>query len=177
MLPATPGGCGGCLNILFFDLGRRCGYAYGPVGKPPVAGSIVLRKPAEPNALALGALARWFRDHIRDIGKPDLVGIEKWLPVAASRDDDSTEDALRMNGAIHAVCGVYKLSTVEPTVNEIRMAICGKTHDKRGVGTKQMVINTLALRGLVPRDETDDNKCDAIAGWLWVEAYYGRTPR
>lgn len=172
------------MRLLFLDTARKCGFAYGDAGTVPASGSIALREPGAQNALALGALGRWLRDHVRTHGKPDLIGVEHWMAPGAQPSGKAVEDALRLNGAVHAIAGVYGIPVTEPYPSTIRSQVCGKVsvpgQSKRGgktlSNTKWLVIDTVALRGLLPKDSTDDNRADAVAGWVFLEANFSRVP-
>lgn len=165
------------MKFLFLDLGRRTGFAYGESGTVPVSGSITLRGVDDDNGLALGKMARWLRDHVKEHGKEDLWGIEHWMPPKSSKDLNSVEDALRQNGAVHAIAGVYGIGITEPYPATIRSQVCGRPHrmtvDLKGnkvSDTKNMVIETMIFRRLIPADCRDDNRADAVCGWVWMEA-------
>lgn len=159
------------MKLVFLDLGRRTGFAYGPAGQIPRSGTYDLRKASDGDkGLALGRLATWLSEHFDNHGKPDLLGVEHWLPPKASPDLHSVEDALRMNGVVHAVCALYGVNVIEPYPSTIRSAVCGKPHDAVG-GTKAMVLKTMKFRGYLQADETDGDRADACAGWCYLEAY------
>lgn len=171
------------MNLMFLDLGRLTGYCYGPAGNVPTSGSIVLRKTSEDPALGLGRLARWLRDHVRANGKPDLLGIEHYMPTRGAdghTNIHSVEYALRLNGAVHAVAGVYGIEMTEPYPATIRSQVCGAAYGPRQANgkrdTKGMVIRTMVLLGMVPPGETNEDKCDAVAGWLYLRANFSRVP-
>ena len=170
--------------MLFLDLARVTGYCRGRAGTPPISGSIVLRKTGEPNGLAPGALGRWLRDHVRKFGKPDLIGIEAWMSPRAQKHVAIIEDSLRLNGAVHAIAGVYGIEITEPAAATVRKAVCGHANDpgETRVGgrmmknSKLMVIRNVIMRGLLPADCLDDNRADAVAGWVYLEAMFARVP-
>jgi hypothetical protein len=161
------------MRLLFLDLARRTGYAYGRAGQIPTSGSLTLRDVDDSKGLAIGALGRWLSDLIIAEGPPDLIGIERWLPPKISRNAVSTEDALRMNGCIHGIAGIYGINIVEPYPATIRSAVCGRSHaaGENDIGTKRMVIDTMILRKYIPKGCEDHDRADACAGFAWMEAY------
>jgi len=170
-------------RILFLDLGRVTGWCDGHVNETPSSRVVILRKPSDDPALGIGKLARELRDYVRTNGKPDILGVEKWMPLPASKNDAATEDALRLNGAVHAVCGVYGIPVVEPAASEIRKAVCGHAFGpgpKGDRGTKQMVLDTVLALKLLPREAIEQgdsvfDRADAVAGWQYVSAtMFGR---
>lgn len=160
------------LSILFLDLATKTGWSRGAAGSIPNSGSVQLGK----GGLGPGMLGLWLRDHVRMYGKPDLMGLEKWMNIRASMNDRSVEVALRLNGCCHAIAGVYGIKVVEVPVSTIRAAVCGKASAGDRKATKAMVVRTAKLLRLMPAGATDDDdRADSLIGWRYVEAVYGRT--
>lgn len=166
------------MKLLSLDLGRKTGFAHGMAGTVPESGTVVLRKPGENNALALGALARWLRDHVKRHGKPDLILAEHWMSPQAQPSGAAVEDALRLNGVVHAIAGVYGINVTEPYPATIRSQVCGAAYGpKRADGsrdTKGLVIRTMVLLGYIPSDCIDEDRADACAGFAFLEANFAR---
>jgi hypothetical protein len=169
------------VNLMFLDLGRLTGYCYGPAGSVPTSGSIVLRKTSGDPALGLGRLARWLRDHVRVNGKPDLLGIEHYLPTRGAdghTNIHSVEYALRLNGCVHAVAGVYGIEVTEPYPATIRSQVCGAPYGQRQAdgkrNTKEMVLRTMILLGYVPKNCVNEDQADAACGFAYLEAAFAR---
>lgn len=162
------------MDILALDLARITGWARGKSGEKPRYGSVPLRKPGEPNGLAPGALGRWLRDQVRENGKPDLIAIEKFLASRAQKSEDQVNDSRMLNGAVQAIAGVYGIEVTEPRVQTVRAEVCGTSRAGGRAEGKQMVIDTLVLRGLLPRGFQDDNAADALAIWVWAESNFAR---
>lgn len=90
----------------------------------------------------------------------------------------NVESSLRLNGAAHAIMGgIYRCKIVEPTAATIRAAVCGRADAAGRDETKRMVVRTVQLLGMLPGDSKDDDRADAIAGWLWAAAVYLRELR
>ncbi len=162
------------MDILSLDLARMTGFARGKPGDKPIYGTVELRKRGEPNGLAPGALGRWLRDHVRERGKPDLLICEHWMSPKAQKSTSIIEDSLRLNGAVHAVAGVYGIEVVEPYPATVRAMVCGKANAGDRDSTKRLVIDSLILRGLVPKEFRDEDAADAIAGLVYAHAVFGR---
>lgn len=159
------------MQILFLDLATKTGWSRGAAGSIPNSGSVQLGK----GGLGPGQLGLWLRDHVRMYGKPDLIGIEKWLSIRASMNDRSVEVALRLNGCVHGIAGVYGIKTVEVPANTIRAAVCGKASAGDRKATKAMVVSTARLLNLLPPGASDDDdRADSLIGWRYCEAVYGR---
>lgn len=174
--------CAGFMRIASWDLGRKFGWCFGESGKTPTSGSLVLRKPGEPNGLALGVLARFLRDHVRTNGKDDLWVCEHWLPPRQQKSADNVEDSLRMNGVVNGIAGVYGIELVEPYPAPVRSQVCGRPHapgesKRKGAkmsNTKWLVIDTMVLRGFLPRGCEDDDRADSACAWCWAESNFAR---
>lgn len=170
------------LDILSIDLGRAMGWARGVAGTVPVSGTFILREAGEPPGLAMGALARWIRDHKRDFGKPDLIVCEHWLPPAQQPSGAAVEDSLRMNGVVNGMAGIYGIAVVEPYPAMARAMVCGRAsvpgESKRTGAMKKNVkwlaIDTMILRGYLPKGSEEDNRADSLVCWSWGEAVHGR---
>lgn len=158
-------------SILFLDLATSTGWAYGVAGQKPISGSFKVGR----GGYGPGQLGVWLRDFRREHGIPDLIGIEKWLPLRAAVNDRAVEVALRLNGAAHCMAAIYGVPVAEPTVQAIRAAVCGRASAGSREETKAMVVATMKLLKLMPADaKDDDDRADALAGWSWCEAVYGR---
>ena len=156
------------------DVGRKTGFCIGRAGELPDSGSWVLRKPGDPNGLAIGELARRMIELKGTYGKPDLIVCEHWLPPHQAKSAANVEDALRMNGCVNAVAGVWGVDVTEPYPATVRAQVCGKAHDKSGDGTKMLVVQNMILRKLIPIDCVDNDRADAVCSWVWAEANFAR---
>lgn len=162
------------VDILSLDTARRTGWARGRAGQPLIYGTWELRKRGEPNGLALGELGRRLVKHVREHGKPDLMVIELFMPSGAQKSEDQVNDSRRLNGAANAIAGVYGIEVVEPRVQTVRAQVCGASGAGGREQGKQMVIDNLILRGLVPKDFKDADAADAICGLIYAEANFAR---
>lgn len=173
------------VKILFLDLATNTGWAIGDSGTKPLSGAWVLGR----GGLGPGMLARNLVALKREHGLPDLIGVEKWMAVNAQRSDRNIETSLRLDGAVHAVAGVWGVPVAELDASTIRAMVCGgksgipnlrpgmsenAIKDARRKATKQMVVDTMILLGLLPTGCKDDNRADAACGWRYCEAVYGR---
>lgn len=162
-------------DILFLDLARKTGWARGVAGEKPASGSIDLGEPGD-GGLIVGALGAWLVEHRRAHGVPDLVGIERWMLNPKMLQIKQIESSLRLNGAVHAIMGgVYHVRIVELAAATIRKAVCGQANAGDRKATKAMVCRTMTLRGLLPAGSADDDRGDALAGWVYCESVYGRS--
>lgn len=158
------------VDILALDLATKTGWARGVSGSKPLSGSVKFGK----DGLGPGQLGVWLRDHRREHGIPDLIVIEKWINPHAQKHFKPIEVGLRLNGAVHALAGVYGITVAEPSVQTIRAAVCGRSNAGNREDTKAMVIQNMILRGLLPTGCRDDDRADSLAAWVYGEAVYGR---
>lgn len=161
--------------ILSIDLGRRTGFAIGKGGNTPPASWSHELGPTGEVGLQCAELARHLEATVEAHGRPDVVCIEKWLAPFAQKSQLAVESSLRLNGAVHAIMGGrYHCNIVEPADSTIRAAVCGQGRTGKRDDTKVMVLQTLKLLKMIPTDSFDDNRADAVAGWVWTSAVYAR---
>lgn len=164
------------MKIIFIDLARRTGFAFGDSAAKPISWSVELGAPGEVG-LHCAALARQLEMCREAHGAPDLVGIEHWMPPRKGMVDKNVEPSLRLNGAVHAIVGgLWKRPVVEPYPATIRAQVCGQANAGDRRETKKMVVATVKLLGLMPKDApNDDDRADALAGWWWTASTHGRS--
>lgn len=161
--------------ILSIDLGRRTGFAIGEGGNTPPESWSVELGPAGEVGLQCAELARQLSRIPAGWGKPDVVCIEKWLAPFAQKSQLAVESSLRLNGAVHAIMGgVHHCNIVEPADSTIRAAVCGQGRTGNRDDTKAMVLQTLKLLKMLPADSFDDNRADAVAGFVWCSTVYAQ---
>lgn len=161
--------------ILSIDLGRRTGFASGRAGNTPPASWSHELGPAGEVGLQCAELARHLEATVEAHGRPDVVCIEKWLNPFAQKSAQAVESSLRLNGAVHAIMGGrYHCNIVEPADSTIRAAVCGMGRAGKRDQSKAMVIQTMKLLKMLPADSFDDNRADAVAGWVWTSTVYAR---
>jgi Holliday junction resolvasome RuvABC endonuclease subunit len=162
------------MRILFLDLARRTGFAFGDTRMKPMSWSADLGPEGE-HGLWCGALARELTKFHEEYGQPDLVGIERWMAVRKGMIDKNVEPSLRLNGAAHAVVGgLWGCRVLEPAAATIRVAVCGRAHAGDRGETKKMVVATVQMLGLLPKACHDDNRADALAGWHFLASTESR---
>lgn len=160
--------------ILSIDLGRRTGFAIGRAGNSaPLSWSVELG-PAGEVGLQCAELARHLQAIVVDNGIPTITCVEKWLAPFAQKSQLAVESSLRLNGAVHAVLGSLRCNIVEPADSTVRAAVCGQGRTGNRDDTKAMVLKTLKLLKMLPTDSFDDNRADAVAGWVWTSTVYAR---
>jgi Holliday junction resolvasome RuvABC endonuclease subunit len=163
------------MRVLFLDLARRTGFAFGDSRMKPISWSVELSQPGEDAALQCAELARQLSKFRDEFGEPDLCGIEHWMPPRKGIVDKNVEPSLRLNGAVHAIVGgIWRCRVVEPHASTIRVAVCGKAHAGGRDETKKMVVSCVKMLGLLPKHSTDDDRADALAGWHFIASTFAR---
>lgn len=163
------------MRILFLDLARQCGWAYGSSTAKPKSWSAPLGSPGELIGLQCGELAKQLVALKRDHGVPDLVGIEHHLAPKAQPSQNIIISSLMLRGTVHAVMGgVYGCRIVEPHAAQIRAAVCGRANAGERSETKLMVLATVKMLGMLDKASSDDNRADAICGFLFCASTFAR---
>ena len=156
-----PGTTSGML-ILALDLGLRTGWAFGEAGKHPSSGSDKVR---------LVDMIKWLDEMLRG-ERPELVVTEAPLPLRAYRRLGTSElsvyDALKRAGIVEAMCGRWKIARREVDVLKVRKHFTGASSHGGREESKRAVIMRCRQLGYVAADETDDDRCDALAIWDWA---------
>ncbi len=161
------------MRVLFLDLARRTGLAFGDSRMKPMSWFADLGAPGSDVGLQCGELARQLEKCRDDYGPPDLVGIEKWMNPRGQPAQSIIESSLRLNGVVHAVVGgLWGCRIVEPTADTIRKMVCGRARTGDRKKTKRMVIAAVQALGLLPAASVDDDRADAIAGWFFCCSNY-----
>ena len=168
--------------LLCLDLSRRCGVAYGDTADKPIVETWDLGSGYDGGKHYAGTLGYRLRDHFRNLPRPDRVVVEEYMPPAASGSGAATESQILLHGALHGVCGIYRLPVTAVRVAEARKHFCGRaTALPRGKGTrtpkekaearkanKAMVLERAKLLGYLPADCKSDDQADAAALWEWA---------
>lgn len=169
--------------ILFLDLATRTGFCSGRRGdKCPRSGSVLLKKPGEHRRIATSNLMAWLEHEFSTNGLPALIATEAPLRLAGFKNQSNSEANVRFQHELQGVVGLvswrYSLPIpVEANVDSIRKLFMGYARTGRREDTKAAVIRRAQMLGLMPKDSTDDNRADSIAGWEFVCANYaGRIP-
>lgn len=166
-------------DVLGLDLGsNRTGFAYGPVGRTPQSGVVVLRKADEHESIAYSNLLAFLAQRF-SAGPPRMVVKEAPLPVAAFAREGSAQSLVITYG-MHAVCeaacvrfGVEFYNAADSTVRKHFIGV-GRTGSRRA--TKAMVIARCQQLGYISRDEADEDRADALATWDFACARLCREP-
>lgn len=167
------------------------GFAYGPSGQCPESGSVDVWDKKEPIEIGCGRASRWLVRHIREF-TPEMVGIEHPQSSGGLRSGRgnarATDSQLCIFGALQGVLGVYGLPAASPYPPTIRKMVCGRgfapeefdpVKKKMVPGdTKAWVARNMIMLGWLPRDfdvdHGDRDRSDAVAGFGWMSAVYGR---
>ena len=122
-------------------------------------------------------LTGWLNAKLQDI-RPRLVVVEDVLPLKAyarlGTAEASVYDAVKRAGIVEGLCAHWKIQHRAISVLEVRQHFTGeRSHGGRDEAKRATIARCRQL-GYVPLDETDDNRCDALALWDWASARIGR---
>ena len=172
------------MRILTLDLATRSGFAVGPAGTIERAGSKRFRDPEDEPERAFRKFGCFLRDEFT-IDLPDLVVIEAPMNMGGMVEaDEKSERGFKfkskpetiylLTGLVavaHGICGPYGVRAINVGVQKVRKHFLGVS---RPSDPKKAVVARCHLLGLMPKNERDDNKADAIAMHVWASDTYGR---
>lgn len=176
--------------IISLDPGRRCGFAIGRAGEIPRSGVVILRGEKEPREVGLGNLIAWMQITLSGLSPQDLrtailiheeaMGIMQWVTLCESIakkkpgggfkwfNADGVESGHELNGVIQGMCQRFGIRREEVRRQTISKTVTGKpTHGSREKG-KLAIIQAVRAMGLVEPNCTDDDKCDAVANFVYA---------
>jgi hypothetical protein len=149
------------------------GFAYGEAGAIPKSGSVRLKRPNQGPEVAAFNMLAFLRDRFV-LDRPDLCVIEHYMNPAAQKSADAVILQIMVFGVIVAMCKANNVRIETPHAATIRKHFCGAARAGARADTKRMVIRRAVMLGYVPKDCTDDNRCDAVAAWSWAECAFAR---
>lgn len=156
---AEPGG------ILFLDLARQAGWAYGLPGTKCESGSVNLSPGSTEQIAAFGGVLALVAQRIA-IARPKMIVYESPFD---PRHMKTTFPTARMLLGLPAVAeavayasGIFSIR--EANVNDVQYFLLNHRPKNRDAGKREIFDFVTAL-GYAP---ADDNESDAIAGWLYA---------
>jgi hypothetical protein len=153
--------------IFALDLGARTGYAVGAAGAGiPRSGTVILKKPNEPRAVALGNMIAWLNERwSRE--RPALVIKEAPFSLQAFRDHANAEATVLMtyglHGIVEAMACRFGLECRDAHAATIRKHFLGRARMGSRAEMKAAVIQRCHVLGYFPKECRDDNRADACA--------------
>jgi hypothetical protein len=154
--------------IFSLDLGARCGFAIGAPGTMPDSGTVILKKPDEPRAIAFSNLICFLNEHW-SAAKPDRVVKEAMLPLQAFRNIGNAEHTVRMTSGLHAVaeamCVRFGIPVEDIADSTVRRHFIGRGRMGTRAESKAAVIQRCHLLGYMPKECRDADRADALALW------------
>jgi hypothetical protein len=166
-------------HLFCLDLGQRTGFAVGAAGSLPVSGTVVLKKPTEPAAVALGNLLEFLRERWT-AERPDLVVIEAPLSIAAMARLNNAEETMlllhRLAGVVQAMTQRFAIRLVEVNSATARKHFMGRGSAGTREETKRAVVSRAVMLGYLPRGCEDDDRADACCVFDWAAATLCRIP-
>lgn len=167
------------------DPGQSCGYALGEAGTIPRSGAVILRQKKEVQKVGVGNLIAYLST-VWAHRKPDLLVYEEPLSIAAwfqtnkkrpfPTDPSGVESAFRLEGAILGAAQRFGIRTEPVRRQTILKHMTGSGKQVSRAEGKQSIIDACFKRGLVDVDCTDDDRCDAIANFVYASEFFFKKP-
>jgi hypothetical protein len=176
--------------IISLDPGRRCGFAIGRAGEIPRSGVVILRGEKEGREVGLGNLIAWMQITLSGLPPEELrrailiheeaMGIMQWIALCESIakkkpfgafkwfNADGVESGHELNGVILGMAQRFGIERHEVRRQSILKTVTGK--DKHGgrEQAKLAIIQAVRAMGLVEPNCKDDDRCDAVANFVYA---------
>ncbi len=169
------------------DPGRRMGTALGMAGEVPRSGFVELRQTKEHRAVGHGNLIAYLSD-VWKHRRPDLVVYEAPLSVAAwfqlnltrkkqglaPTSSDPVESGLQLESVITGMCIRYGIRFEPVRRQSVLKFVTGKaSHGSREAGKKATIEACIRMK-LVEPGCKDDDRCDAVANFVFASSEFAR---
>lgn len=165
------------------DPGRRMGTALGMAGEVPRSGFVELRQSKEHRAVGLGNAIAYLSD-VWKHRRPDLVvweeplGAAWWAQMGMKtgrvHNPDSLEGAHEISGVLQAMCNRYGIRFETVRRQTVLKHLTGTSrHGSREAG-KKAVIDACIRMKLVEPGCKDDDRCDAVANFVFASSEFAR---
>lgn len=188
--------------IISLDPGRRCGFAIGRAGEIPRSGVVILRGKDEPRAVGCGNLIAWLQMTLDAIPREDLrrailvheeaTGIMAWISMCEAmararapfqkpgkrdfkwQNADGIESSHEHAGIIYGMCQRYGIRREPVRRQSVLASVTGKrSHGSREKG-KIATIQAVRAMALVEPNCSDDDRCDAVANFVYASLEFCR---
>jgi RNase H-fold protein (predicted Holliday junction resolvase) len=164
------------MHIIALDLGQRCGFAIGESGTIPRSGAVFFKRKDEDRSIALANLISWLGGKIEE-KRPDLIVVERPMPLAAYANRNNSEARVKMDyglhGIVEALCVRYALRPPQAGAYEtIRKHFIGVGRVGTREETKAAVVARAKLLKYMPANSEDNDRADACAIFDWASATF-----
>jgi Holliday junction resolvasome RuvABC endonuclease subunit len=163
--------------ILALDLATATGFAFGGDGACPVSGTVILKKPPEPQDVAFGNMQAWLTEKLESV-RPVLIVKEAHLPLQGFRDrfnsQKSVEMALGLNGVVRGIAHRFGVPVEDIHPATVRKHFLGVGRVGNREETKAAVVKRCHMLKLMPATCFSHDRADALAIFSWAAATYGR---
>lgn len=167
------------------DPGRRMGTALGIAGEVPRSGFVELRQSKEDRSVGHSNLIAYLQD-VWKHRRPDLVVYEEPLSVPAffqmnkkkdfPTDANGVESGIELCAIITGMCVRYGIPFRGVRRQSVLVHMTGKSkHGSRDAG-KKAVIEACIKANLVEAGCRDDDRCDAVANFVYASATFAGKP-
>lgn len=165
------------------DPGRRMGTALGMAGEVPRSGFVELRQPKEHRAVGHSNLIAYLSD-VWKHRRPDLVvyeapwSVPAWFQTNRTKpfptNADGVESGLQLEAVITGMCIRYGIR-FEPVRRQtvLKFVTGSSKHGSREAGKKAVIEACIRMK-LVEPGCKDDDRCDAVANFVFASSEFGR---
>jgi hypothetical protein len=171
--------------IHVLDQGRRTGRCMGLAGEKPFSGFVEIRQPKEERPIGHKNIMAFLRDTwARRL--PDLVVSEAPMTVAAWFQSNKkkqfptspagVESGFELHGCISGMCGLYGITHEVVRRETVLKFVTGRGRWANAEEGKLKTIEACIRMGLVEATCTDEDRCDAVAMFVYASAIFGRKP-
>lgn len=180
--------------IISLDPGRRCGFAIGRAGEIPRSGVVILRRETEGREVGLGNLIAWMQMTLSALPPEELrrailiheeaMGIMQWIALCESIakkkpfvkgkppfkwfNADGVESGHELNGVILGMAQRFGIERHEVRRQSILTTVTGKNKHGGREQAKLAVMQAVRAMGLVEANCKDDDRCDAVANFVYA---------
>jgi hypothetical protein len=162
--------------IFTLDLGVSSGFAKGKPGDKPRSGTVALKRPKDPIAVAFSNLIAFLQEEFEG-ELPAYLIKERIMSLEAFKQMNMGQDVVYAHAGYHAIveglCHRYGIEWDDVPDSTARKHFIGKGRLGERKQTKDAVIARCHALGLMPRDCRDDNRADALCIHDWACATLG----
>jgi hypothetical protein len=167
------------------DQGQRCGFALGEAGTTPRSGFVEIRQKKEPRPVGHGNLIAYLCQ-VWNYRKPDLVVYEAPLSVPAwfqsnkarpfPTNAEGVESGIELSALITGCAARFGIRAEAVRRQTILKHMTGSGKQVTREEGKKSVIRACVGLELVEAGCTDDDRCDAVAMFVYASSEFARKP-
>ena len=167
------------------DQGQRCGFALGEAGINPRSGFVEIRQKKEPRPIGHGNLIAYLCQ-VWGYRKPDLVVYEAPISIPAwhqtnkkkkfPTNHEGVTSGIELSAIITGMTQRYGIRTEAVRRQTILKHMTGSGKQVTREEGKASIIKACISLELVEAGCTDDDRCDALAMFVFASSEFARKP-